>query len=89
MQIILLMDANQVNIHTAKSFIEFMTAVLRKFSTIGLHKDSLTSFVHPYFVNFSNVTHQQDFEDQLRSIMKIFQDKVTIINEVYEVEKAA
>ena len=75
MKVLLLMDANQVNLHTAKSFIQFLTAVVRKFSVKGLSPKVLKQIMHPYFVNFCNVTHRELFEDQLRSILKTFEDK--------------
>ena len=75
MKIILLMDANQVNLHSAKSFVQFLTAVVRKFSKYGLKQSILKQLIHPYFVNFCNVTHRELFEDQLKSILKTFEDK--------------
>ena len=75
MKVLLLMDANQVNLHTAKSFVQFLTAVVRKFSKYGLKDSVLKQLIHPYFVNFANVTHRELFEDQLRSILKTFEDK--------------
>ena len=52
MKLVLIMDANSINLASPKSFIEFVTAFIRKLSPAAFQNEHVKDIVIPYFVNF-------------------------------------
>jgi hypothetical protein len=73
--LVLVIDANQVNLVRGRTFIELITSVLRKFHKSAWTKSYLQSAILPYIVNFDAVENKKVLDENLQGLKELFTRK--------------